>query len=336
MTKFPRAAALVKPAVIVFAHGRAFLLVGCLLGCATLLSAQNAVEKSLADQPDAAWANAVEDYYNALKGKSATSTDWLRAANNLQEFRALGSSSEHASEAKAYEALALLRAVELGAIVPAKQLQDAVARAKGELALPQHLRFVVASRAREVAIEHGSKLGFPERLDAYSDSARAMIEEFPTEEEPYRALLAIAKDHPDAAKRTECAQELLGLETAPIDVKSEAAILLAREALVGRPLDTVALRLQREATQLSGSVVVLYTWRPDDEKSSAMHRWLESLPDVKTIPIDVSSVIHAKDTLQLTAPGLVYLLDKSGIIRDVHGERNFLEKVERLQKEGVS
>ncbi len=197
----------------------------------------------------------------------------------------------------------------------------------------------------------------PERARAAHDARRIrdtkkIIEEFPQEPRGYGRLIALAKGQESAQARA-LASEIIA-SPAPENIKAQARRLLEQRKLEGNPLKLTGLDLKRHR----GRVVVLYAWsalRP--ETLVAAQRWARA--DIQLIGINLDkNPASARDLvaklkipgeqvydqnqlegpsaqeLCLTSPTAVYLINKKGLLTDVNGSLDTLEKISRLVAEG--
>ena len=341
MITLPRAAALVKLAAA--ARLRGVVVCTAILGATALSGYGQTEERSTAEgrisAPQLDWSEAQAALRSAAGAKTPQAAEWLAAADKMRAIYIEHPDAAEAAEAKAQEALALIRAAELGGAIAPARITASVQAAKQESKLPEHTRFVVASRARELAIEQGPKLDFAGQLAAYEASARAMIEEFPARAEPYEALLAIARDQPDGKVAAKIARDLSASNETSEEIKSAANALLAREDLVGQKIDLAAFLGDKfQSESLRGKVIVLHSWAPTDENSMAMRGWLEQQASSRIEPVGVDLSAPSKEaaSLRLSQPGMIYLIDDQGVLRDVLGRQGLQEKLAALAKEDAS
>jgi hypothetical protein len=326
-------------------------------GVATLDSAWFGLTQSAAAAAAAPLASAAE--------RAAARDTCTDLAGQARDFVARNPQSGSAPRAQQLESLLLIRAAELGDTANGSRLAALVGTVRNDPRLPEHERFVVASRANELAIELTPKLDHVARLAAFERSARQMIAEFPDLAEPYEALMALAEDVPDAAAGAAMAAELAGMNS-PEGVKAQARTLVERVALAGQSLGGQMSDEQGVAYQLNQArtkPLVVYTWSAASPASVAMARWLsEQVGDKATLlgvnldanPASARALLSRTGIttpqcysllgagsdcarqIRLTRPGLIYLFDRKGVLRDVRGERNARQKLTVLLAGGAS
>lgn len=296
--------------------------------------------------------------------KQVTREALTALADRVKGFYAGHPDAEKASAARQIEALLLMRAAELGAVGLDTRLATSVATVRSDAKLPAYDRYVVASRANEVALRSRSGLGRGALLAGYEQSARQMIAEFPDQAEPYQALVALADDQSDVSHGLALAQEVAN-SAAPAAIKSDAQRLADRLALVGTAPGLVLPLGESRTYSLGdshGKPVVIYTWSMADERSLKMARWLKdgAGEQVSLIGINLdhdsaaasaqagklglaASQVYSPEGMQspwaqqlhFSASGTIYLFDTGGVLRDVHGERQFQAKLATLKKGGA-
>jgi len=268
-----------------------------------------------------------------------------------------------ASKATRDETLGLLTALENGQSADRSRLNTLVQEVREDANLTDHDRFVVAARVGGLAIKETQGLDRAARFTAYETLAKELVAEFPGEAEPYESLLALANDQPDAAKGKQLAQQLLTLNS-PESIKAGAQRMLDRMDMIGKPLD-FSFQDSRGATlsadSYRGKIVVLYAWTGMGDNS---HRWVSGLlgqageeviciglnvdPDASAAQAKISDV--SLNSLQVYDPGglsgplaeqlnlsrlpTLYLIDRTGVVREIGSLRGFPEKLNQLLKEG--
>lgn len=286
-------------------------------------------------------------------------------ADQMKNFAQQRAADTPAAVAAHTEARLLLRAAECGDISRQARLAELVAAVRSDIRVPETARFIVASRFNEAAILTGPKLNHGQLLAAYERSARQMMAEFPEQPEPYLALAALAEDQPDSAAAAKLAAEVQGLP-APVEAKGRAADLASRLALEGQtPGLSVTTEKGRVLAlgQAREKPLVVYTWSAADQNSLNLAKRLESAlgDSVVLLGINLDADIRQAKTsrtatglksdqvfafgvtagpegapLRLNRPGLVYLFDGQGILRDVRGIQGLREKLTAMQKGGQS
>lgn len=256
------------------------------------------------------------------------------------------------------EALALVTAAEQGDRTQAKRLAALVDAVRGDIALPEYDRYVLVARANALDLKPA---GDDQRakFSAYADLDRRLIAEFPRQPEPYASLLALAEDSADTAAAGQLAVELLDSK-APEAIKFGAGRLLDREAMVKTVIDFSATDSEGRAItlgQFRGKVVVLYVWSGQGKGGAT---WVQSFvgrgnsqtifvglnfdPDEKTARAQMEQVAPnslqiyeplgwsgpTATALKITRSHTIYLVDRKGVLQDVHGWDEFQAKLDRL------
>jgi hypothetical protein len=190
-----------------------------------------------------------------------------------------------------------------------------------------------------------------------------MAAAYPGQVEPYYSLMALAEDQPDPTLGAKLAMDLLAMP-APAEIKARAQDLLDREAMVGLPLtflfqDSTGNSLSSD--QNRGKVVVIYAWTGRAQGSATwVGRLLKQGGDqvvylglnfdedrenaetlMKIIApgsvqvYDPAGLAGAKARqLRLTRVPAVYLIDQTGVLRDVRAIENSPAKLAALLAKG--
>lgn len=235
---------------------------------------------------------------------------------------------------------------------------DAAKQASHDPALTEAQRLDLASLV-EVAGRKNQK--FPNRaawVNSCEESARRLMAEHPDAPGVYQNLLEVAAMN-HGAKRAALAQEIVDSNAAP-ETKEAARVLLIRESIGGSSLASVLGNAPGSTSLLKlahDQPVVLYTWRPEDQRSVARAQAIAAqLPQhVAAIGINLSrdtaaAVTMATDKklpgaqltggrgydhpvtlrLGLTSPSLMYLIGRDGIVRNLSEETNLADAFARL------
>lgn len=256
------------------------------------------------------------------------------------------------------DALALVTAAEKGDRSQDGTLAAMVSTLRADPDVPEYDRYVLVARATALNMPPTGK-DRKAKFAAYADLARTLYKEFPQQSEPYLSLLALAEDSPDTASAAVLAQELLDSK-APDAIKTSAGRLLDREAMVGTPVDFSATDSNGNPLTLSqfrGNVVVLYVWTGrasgaanwvqkflaqgnsqvvfvglnfDSDQAAAQAQMAQVAPG--SIQVYDSSGLDGSlaAALHLTRCPSVYLLDRNGVLQDVHGIELFNDKLTKL------
>lgn len=300
-----------------------------------------------------AWTSAQGSFATAARGKDVAML--LGAAAKMNQFYIQNPQSVGVSEARADEILLLIRAAELGDTSQRSRLTTLADGLHKDTSVPGHLRFVVASRLNELGIRRTSGLGRAGILAAYEQSAREMIAQFPKEPGPYRALVAIAESQPNS-HGIGLAEEVLHSPAPPAE-RQLAEYYLQRVGMLGRALP---LGFAGSPASFKGKAVILYAWT--SANSGPLAKLLKQAPAGTTlvgVNLDSDSVAARTVAANAKLPGIlvydpaglqgaiarelwlshvpaIYLIDSSGILRDVHGLRDFKAKVANLVPKSAS
>ena len=255
-------------------------------------------------------------------------------------------------------ALSLVTAAEKGDRSQAPTLAAFVSALRANPNVPEYDRYVLVARATALDMKPTGK-DRAAKFAAYADLARKLIAEFPAQPEPYASLLALAEDSPDTGAAGQLAMELLDSK-APDPIKTGAGNLLDREAMVGTPVDLSATDDQgRPLTlaQFRGKVVVLYTWTGRVNGSAGWVQRFLAQGNTQVVFVGLNfdpDPTAAQAQMALVAPGAiqvydptgpggtlaislhltrcpsVYLIDRQGVLQDVHGLPGFTDKLAKL------
>jgi len=260
--------------------------------------------------------------------------------------------------AEASEALGLVSAAESGDRSQSSRLAALVDALRANPDVPEYDRYVLVARTTALTMKPVAK-DRAAKFAAYADLARKLIAEFPNQAEPYASLLALAEDSPAMGAAGQLAIELMDSK-APDTIKAAASRILDREAMVGTPLDLPATDGKGQPltlAQFRGKVVVLYTWTGringsadwvqrmlaqgnaqvvfvglnlDSDTGAAQAQLAKVAPNSIQIydPTGPDGPVAA--SLHLTRCPSVYLLDRNGILQDVHGLDQFDAKLTKL------
>jgi peroxiredoxin len=256
------------------------------------------------------------------------------------------------------EALTLVNAAERGDGQHTARLAALVGEVRKDTTIPEYDRYVLVARAGALEMKPAGT-DQKSKLDAYAALDRNLIAEFPRQSEPYASLLALAEDSTDTDAAGQLAVELLDSK-APETVKIGAGRLLDREAMVKTPITFSAQDGEgRPLTldQFRGKVVVLYVWSGQAKGGAS---WVQALvakgsdqtvfvgfnfdSDEKTARLQMAQVAPnslqvydptgfggtVASTLKLTRNRTVYLVDRNGVLQDVHGMVHFDDKLAQL------
>lgn len=268
----------------------------------------------------------------------------------------------NAASAAVDQTLKLLDAMAAGDQSGQAKLTALVAAVTQDARVSDHEKFVIASRARDLGIHNTQGLTPARRLQAYEQSARAMIAAYPGERAPYEAFLALANDQADGPTGGGLARELLTMR-APADVKAGAQTLLDRLAMVGKPLSATvqqSIDLPFDIASYRGKVVVLYAWTGvgassyqwvrgllqlggsdivflgfnfDRDRNDALAKSIEVAAGAPQFfdPAGLDGLLARR--LHFSRVPCIYLIDRAGVVRSVTVWRNLPQEIAQLVAE---
>lgn len=276
-------------------------------------------------------------------------TDALQEADNYKDFYTKNPKHIRVREARAQEALALLRAWSAGDTSQDKRREQLIFGVRRDTAIPLALRARVAAWSDHLTVAKQPSLSQNDRFLAYEKAIRGLMREFPTLPDGYEALGRLARDASDE-RAVSIARELVR-KPVPAAVKADAQRLLNRYALIGRPLADVVkpvLGSTNAFTGPAGHGTIIYTWSTWSRPSIELAKRIVAgaPPGTKTIGINldadtpVAKGMAANEKLsgdqfylagpddelarqlELSTPALVYVADSKGRIRSVSGQHN--------------
>ncbi|HET7536090.1 MAG TPA: hypothetical protein VFJ90_06535 [Candidatus Didemnitutus sp.] len=344
-----------KPRTIVSWRLPALLLCCCAL--ARGLHAQSANPSALlnnsADQDwqalvaaEAAAHDAADAVLAPKNGKQAAIQQSASGAKGVadlaRDFYTKNPDHPKANEARKVEVFALIDSVQIGDRTAETRLDGLVTDLRSDPKVPVKLRAQCAA-AHDFTATTRKARDRAERFKNVEQTGRSLIKEFPGEPQGYEALFALCQAS-NPAKAQALASELAGSD-APAEIKFGATVLLQRLALVGHSLAEV---LGPEGAALfsgqpSGEPVVVYSWASWGPGSLDFARMIQARR-FAAIGICVDADVekakllaaggglggkHSYDSggldgvlasrLAFSAPGQIYFVDSSGVIRDVQG-----------------
>ncbi|MDB6095141.1 MAG: hypothetical protein JWM32_2703 [Verrucomicrobia bacterium] len=258
------------------------------------------------------------------------------------------------------EALGLMAAAEQGDRSQLARMRILVSVVRGDQNILEYDRYVLVARLRALDLP-SSEVGRAKKFAAYAEEARKLIGEFPNQTDPFVSLLALAEDSSDTPAAGQLALELVE-SNAPLAVKVGAGRLLDREAMVGTSIDFSLTDFEGRIislAKLKGKSVVVYVWTAQGPGAADWVRRLVDEADDKTVAIGINfdrDVAAARaeiarvapDSIQIYEPlGMeaaavavlklarcpsVYLIDRNGVLRDVHGLERFSEKIALMRE----
>lgn len=262
-----------------------------------------------------------------------------------------------AAEARRWEAKGGLTAALLDSAAPSATEAALATEVRRDARLPAAARYEVAFLA-EMAGETARQLkDRAAMLAAREQSARTLIAEFPGQSGGYGLLLQVA-GRGTGASAAALARELTA-SGAPADIKAAAQDLLDRQALVGQALTAAtagALGAAQVFEPAHDKPLILYTWSPANPGSIGLAKELARLAPAGAVIIglnlgrDVPAASAAAALLpgtqlyngrgfdsplirplRLTTAPLVFLVDRSGVIRSTDAQNDLAAQLAGLE-----
>jgi hypothetical protein len=299
----------------------------------------------------------------AIKGNTSTAAAdvarLLDQANQLQAFRSKYPGHPAARESKQMEAVALAIAAVRGDTTSDQRRTDLVEEVRADQRLPVAKRFEAVAWSKQISLARQKPASRAALMEAHEAIGRQLIAEFPTHFVGYESLLGVAQGSAPVVG-ARIAGDVARMADAPVLIKAEAALLVERFGLIGRPL--VPLLASAGASSLAekagSKLVVVYTWASTMKASHTVAgRLAKSAPGAALIGINLDTdLVRARQAatdailpgyqyydpqgaagplaraLKLNRPSLVLLVDSSGVIRDVQGNDGFAEKIRNLSR----
>lgn len=304
---------------------------------------------------DIAW-GALRDKKNKALGNSSSRSasakvsDALECADAAKAFYSHYPDHFWANEARNIEIFSYIAAANEGDPGSIGKLESAAADLRRQQGVPAKAKargiaaYAFATSIRNVRSEDA-------RRAAVETAARELLTEFPGEPQGYEALWALCQAAP-IDRSTALARELSVSTAAPAVVKSGAAALAARYALVGKPISEVLpVAAPLFAKLRQNEPALIYTWSEsapgsivfgqivqarrfnavavclDDDVAAATKAALAAGLGGQLVYDPKAGADPWIQALKLTNPGLVVIIDSQGVIRDVRGAEHFEEKV---------
>jgi hypothetical protein len=275
--------------------------------------------------------------------------DELKKADACKQAYSAKSDGPLAKQAKCYEALALLKAAELGDSSQAARCARVAAEVRSDKSLPISLRYQVAATADNQKIDR--HLPYAACMAQFEAVARKHVDEFPEYPIAYEPLAHLAEDTPDDVRAQALAHDVL-TSPASVAVKNVAQTVLDRHALVGRS----ARELLSESLlkKYRGKVIIVYSWSAENSGSRRLAHALEKTIPQGTILVGINldknpanakalsgtelvpgeQIYDAEEShgavasrLKMTHPGLAYAIGKDGLVKSINIASDLKNKI---------
>jgi hypothetical protein len=265
----------------------------------------------------------------------------IALADDFKRFYEENPSHAHALDARALEALNLLRAWRSGDMSQKNRRERAVAEVRSNSDVPIELRAQIAATTENTEIEKQSFESISDRIKAHASVALDLSKEFPEWGTGYESLIGIARvSEPADARRL--LEGILNSANAPSALKSDARFSLDRLQLIGknfegmlRPQDKNVIRGLRP-----NGLLLVYSWSDENLASQKIATTFRenSNSDVQFLGIRLNSADAIKgarnqslidflgaslsddpkdglsQSLKMDQPGMAYLVNEAGII----------------------
>lgn len=303
---------------------------------------------------DVAWTALQSSWSTVAQGKS-TPADWNSVAAAAQKFQHDFPNDPQTRSAGKVAANALIHADDnLPALSTNARSVATTYIADFKNAAPD--RVDVEINLEQAKLRRAQFTSREQWLAAHAAHARELMREFPDQPEGYGYLLSLAKT--ESTFDTHALADELLKSPAPAAYAAEAHRILHRLSLVGRPL--VLTGAEPALAAAKGKVLVLYTWRNQDDGFLAFIQRYSAVNGLTFIGINLdASMGPAKgkaavlrlpgpqfydggnlngplaQQLQLIMGQSLYLIDRGGVVRDVNGQHALLGKLSQLLAEGA-
>lgn len=297
----------------------------------------------------------------AVRDSAARATEaaaYVAQANQVRDFYVRYPGHSGVAEARRLEALLLSQAALRGDSAQDGRLAALVNTVRVDNSIPALRRFEAVAWSKQVTLARQRLTARPAVLGAHELIAKALVAEFPSVDVAFESWLAVARDSAPADAWRICTE--IASSLAPARIKSGAQVIVARTRLIGRPLRDVLGATQAAAllTASDGKPVVIYSWSSQAPSSvSAITRNAPKLAvaglvgiclDADTVagraaaanaPLPGTQYFNAggaasplAEALLFTEPGMTYIADRQGIIRDIHGRSELVAKLARYSR----
>jgi len=278
----------------------------------------------------------------------------LEVAALADDFQRQNPGRPEAKAARQIEAKGRLGAALLDEGAEDARLDGLARAARTDASLPPEARFEVAQLSEMLRNKKHPPKDRAAWLEDKKTTARALIAEFPAVPAAHGLLLQAARLS-EGPKAAELAREIM-LSSAPAAIKAQAAIIVERQALVGKKLSEITrgvLGAKAVLAPAEGKPIVLYTWRPDSDATIDLAKEVSKQAPRGAVVIGIN--VSSRDggippgklagtqlyggrggdsplarRLQLVEPGLVYAVDATGVIRSVEAHRDLAAQLSAL------
>lgn len=284
-------------------------------------------------------------------GRAQGIAAYVADADALKSFYTQNPNDPEAKEAQRREALALLYAQSLGDTSQKGRCKQLVTQLRKDASIDVELREQLAAFSDNLDTRAQPTTSVDQQVSNYEQTARALQAEFAGSSSIYESLNGIATSSPDD-RAAKIAHDILTMP-APDQAKARAQILLNRLALKGASLTDLAtsvLGSNNPVTAGLGHPIVVYSWSTAVPQVIAILKNLSSSLPADTVYVGVcldlgdlsaarayaASVAPPGQQIydpmgyigkfagraQLTAPVLIYVADRKGVVVSVSAQRD--------------
>lgn len=292
--------------------------------------------------------------------REALQAGFIALADRAKAFHARNGSDPHAPEAKRLEARYRLSAALLGEGHPGRGVIDLASSVREDVRLSAEARYEIASLQEKVARRYHRSNNREAWIAEREAGARRLLREFPQVPAVYDELLHVAA-LATGTRAVALSQQIIDSSALPA-TKEVARTLLDRHTLNGRTLVAViggVVGSQELLKRAQGRLLVFYTWAPENEASRQLAVDVgKAAPTALIIAVNTSRNVAAAlkmaaasklpgeqlyggrgfdspvvRRLALTAPGLVYAVDREGVIENLSGRTDSVATLKHLNGE---
>jgi len=283
----------------------------------------------------------------AATGQPRQASDWAAIAQESRDFLAQYPSSPHAPEARKMELTAELVPLDgAGNIPPAVEAQ--VKAYLADATVPASARFEVSAMHKNARIVLQEGMSRDEVMAQRLQNAHELVSEFPKDSRAWVSLLNGAQFTPGQAA-VDAADEIINSPDAPNNIKQAAQTLLNGRALLDKPIGCVDLSFAENQP------VMIYFWSLQRPNFLTLFRYYQKINGIAFLGINVDGEDKRAQAekivtglrlpgtqiydgangplakaLYITKSPAVLLVDAQGILRDIDGTFNTLEKLKQM------